>query len=193
MQAMTSPHEPLNNVLLSSKNHIFLRNVLFVALGSLLLTVSSKIALPLYPVSMTMQTLAVLFVGMVLGWRLGTLSVMLYLAEGAMGVPVFSGMGAGVAAFFSPSGGYLIGFLPAALISGYLVERGWGRSAMKAGCAALIGMVCIYVMGVGYLSTLVGFANAIEYGFVPFLFVSLLKIVFLAFLVPLFWKRKHSA
>ena len=95
--------------------------LLIVFLGSLLLTISAKIKIPFYPVPMTMQTLVVLIIGIGFGWKLGVATVMLYLFEGIIGLPVFSGTpekGIGLVYFTGPTMGYLIGFLVAAFFSG---------------------------------------------------------------------------
>src|SRR5690606_16484525 len=106
----------------------WLRNMLLAVGGSLLLTLSAKINVPFYPVPMTMQTFAVLLIGAAFGWRLGTATVLLYLAQGAAGLPVFAGTpekGIGLLYLMGPTGGYLVGFAVAAAVVGWLAERGW--------------------------------------------------------------------
>src|SRR6476661_1440905 len=105
-----------------------LRGVILVALGTALLTLSAKVNLPLPYVPMTLQTLVVLMIGAAYGWRLGGATVMAYLAEGAMGLPVFAGPIGGLAPFVGPTAGYLVGFALAAVVTGALSERGWDRS-----------------------------------------------------------------
>lgn len=103
-----------------------LRVLLLALLGSVLLTISAKIEVPFYPVPMTMQTLVVLLLGMAYGARLGAATVLLYLAEGAVGLPVFAGTperGIGIAYMMGPTGGYLAGFVLSAAITGWLTER----------------------------------------------------------------------
>ena len=105
------------------------RNVTLAVLGSLALWLSAKIQVPFYPVSMTMQTFVVLAVGMAFGWRLGATTVLLYLVEGAAGLPVFAGTpekGIGLAYMAGPTGGYLVGFVLAAAAVGALAQRGLG-------------------------------------------------------------------
>ena len=101
-----------------------------VVFGSLLLAVSAQFKIPLYPVPVTGQTLVVLLIGMTYGPRLGGITMLAYLFEGALGLPVFAGGAAGVAVFMGPTGGYLFGFLLAGVAMGYLAERGMGRTVL---------------------------------------------------------------
>ena len=154
----------------------WVRAALLAVLGSALLTLSAKIQVPFYPVPMTMQTLVVLLIGMAFGARLGIATVALYLAEGAVGLPVFAGTpekGIGLAYMMGPTGGYLLGFVLAAAIAGWIVER--GRDAAGLALAVVAGSVAIYAPGVLWLASLVGFAKALEFGLVPFLWGDLLK------------------
>src|SRR5579862_9024378 len=117
------------------------RAATLVIIGSLVLTLSAKIEVPFWPVPLTMQSLAVLVIGMAYGLRLGALAVLLYLAEGAVGLPVFAGTperGIGLAYMVGPTGGYLLGFLLAAWVLGLLAERGWDRSWARTLGAMLI-------------------------------------------------------
>ena len=103
------------------------RDVVLVLSGSLLIAITAQLTLPMWPVPLTGQTFGVLLVGALLGRRLGPISVMTYIGEGAMGLPFFQGGGAGVAHLFGPTGGYLAGFVVAAFIVGWLCELGWDR------------------------------------------------------------------
>ena len=153
-----------------------LRALLLALLGSVLLTISAKLEVPFYPVPMTMQTLVVLLIGMAFGARLGVATVALYLAEGAAGLPVFAGTpekGLGLAYMMGPTGGYLLGFVLAAAIAGWIVER--RRDAAGLALAVLAGSIAIYASGVLWLASFVGFGKALELGLVPFLWGDLLK------------------
>ncbi len=153
-----------------------LRAVLLAVLGSALLTLSAKAQVPFYPVPMTMQTLVVLLIGMALGPRLGAATVLFYLAQGAAGLPVFAGTpekGIGLAYLLGPTGGYLAGFAVAAGVSGWIVER--RRDLVGIGLAVVAGLAVIYALGVLWLSTLVGFGQAIALGVLPFLWGELFK------------------
>src|SRR3954471_1126095 len=105
-----------------------LRAVVLIALGTALMALSAKVNLPLPYVPMTLQTLVVLMIGAAYGWRLGSATMIAYLAEGAMGLPVFAGPVGGIAPLVGPTAGYLFGFIGAAFVTGWLAERGWDRS-----------------------------------------------------------------
>ena len=124
------------------------RMSLLALFGSGLLTISAKLNVPFYPfvVPMTMQTFAVLVIGMALGWKLGAVTVMLYLIEGALGLPVFAytpAKGIGISYMMGPTGGYLVGFLLSAALLGYLGEKGFDRNIGTTLVAMLIGTAVI--------------------------------------------------
>lgn len=164
-----------------------LRNVVLALVGTGLLAVSAKIMVPFWPVQMSMQTFAVLVIGAAYGWRLAGATVALYLAQGAIGLPVF-GLGGGLAYMAGPTGGYLIGFLPAAMIVGFLAERGFDRRWPTALVMFLIGDAIIFAFGVAWLSSLIGFEKAIAGGLLPFLPAEALKIALAMAVLPLAWK-----
>ncbi len=167
------------------------RAVLLVFAGSVLLTVSAKVQIPFYPVPMTMQTFVVLGLGMALGWRLGAASVAFYLAQGAAGLPVFAGTpekGIGIAYMAGPTGGYLLGFLVAAAVVGFLASRGWDRKVLTTAAAMLIGNAIIYIPGVLYLGVLFGWDKPIlEWGMTPFLLGDVTKLALAAAVLPAAW------
>lgn len=159
--------------------------------GTALLTLSAKIQVPFWPVPMTMQTYAVLVLGMALGPRLGAATVALYLLEGAVGLPVFAGTpekGIGLAYMAGPTGGYLLGFMVAAWIVGTLGRAGWDRSLARAALGMTVGTAVILALGVAWLSVLIGVDKAITFGLVPFLTGSVLKIALGAATLPLAWR-----
>lgn len=162
------------------------RNVVLMLVGTLLLAISAKIQVPFYPVPMTMQTFAVLVIGMAYGWRLGGATVVLYLAEGAAGLPVFAS-GAGLAYFAGPTGGYLVGFAVAATLVGWLGERGWDRGVVTTLIAMALGTAIIFGLGIAWLSGLIGFEKAIVAGFLPFVWGALFKIALAAAILPGAW------
>ncbi|MCW8084934.1 biotin transporter BioY [Sabulicella glaciei] len=140
-------------------------------LGSLVLAASAQVALPLWPVPATMQSLAVLLLGALGGGRLAASAVALYLIEGAMGLPVFaSGMG-GPAVLAGPTAGYLLGFLPAAWLAGYAARGTWWRQ----GAALLAAHLVLFVPGVLWLAAYVGMEKALWAGFVLFIPGTALK------------------
>ena len=162
------------------------RAVVLAALGTALLTVSAKINLPLPFVPMTLQTLVVLMIGAAYGWRLGVATVVAYLAEGAMGLPVFAGPVGGLAPLFGATAGYLFGFIVAAFVTGWLSERGWDRSVPLLFVAMAIGHMAILAMGFGWLAfgMKLGVEKAWLVGLLPFIAGSLVKNALGAALVP---------
>jgi len=168
-----------------------LQSLAVVVLGSLLLTVSAKIEIPLQPVPFTFQTLVVLSLGVVFGPTLGLLSVLAYLAQGAMGLPVFAGTpekGIGLAYMVGPTGGYLIGFAVAAYVTGWLARAKWDRNVITMVLAMLVGNAVIYAFGVLHLSSLIGFDKAVEFGLKPFIVFDIVKSVAAAIIIPTLWK-----
>jgi len=168
-----------------------LRAAVLMVLGTVALWLSAKIQVPLYPVPITMQTLVVLVIGVAYGRKLGGATVLLYLAEGAVGLPVFAGTwseGGGFHHLYGPTAGYLVGFAVAAAICGRLAERGWDRSLVKAGAAMVIGNLVIYALGLTWLAIQIGMADALKYGLLPFLVGDALKILLGACLLPATWR-----
>jgi biotin transport system substrate-specific component len=160
--------------------------------GSLALWISAKVQVPFYPVPITMQTFVVLAMGMALGWRLAAATVALYLAQGALGLPVFAGTperGIGLAYMAGPTGGYLLGYLPAAALCGWLAERGWDRRVGTTVLAMLAGNAVIYALGLLWLGTVVGWGKPVlQLGLVPFIPGDILKLALAALTLPLAWK-----
>ena len=169
-----------------------MRGTILAVAGSLLIWLSAKIQVPFYPVPMTMQTFIILSLGMAYGWRLGAATVLLYLVEGAMGLPVFVGTpekGIGLAYMLGGTGGYLFGFVIAAAAAGWLAERGWDKNVISTGGAMLVGNALIYIPGLLWLGTLFGWDKPIlEWGLIPFVLGDLTKLALAAALMPLTWK-----
>ena len=165
-----------------------LAKAFLIVVGSLLLAMSAQIKIPFYPVPVTGQTLVVLLIGMTYGPRLGGATVAAYLLQGALGLPVFAGTAVGMAALVGPTGGYLAGFLVAAVIMGFLAERGMGRSVMSTVIAMMIGNAVIYAMGVSWLSGFIGMEKALMFGMAKFLYGDALKLVIAACLMPVAWR-----
>ena len=173
-------------------NSNLLTKMLMVVVGSLALWASAKIQIPFYLVPMTMQTTVVFMIGMAFGWRLGGLTILLYLFEGAMGLPVFSGTpekGIGLAYIMGPTGGYLLGFFFAAVVLGWLAEKGWDRNYFSTAIAMVLGNAIIYAVGVSWLGSIVGWDKPVlEWGMMPFLLGDAIKLVLASLLLPLTWK-----
>ncbi|MGL9617899.1 biotin transporter BioY [Bradyrhizobium sp. U531] len=163
-----------------------LRAVVLVALGSALMALSAKVNLPLPYVPMTLQTLVVLMIGAAYGWRLGSATMIAYLAEGALGAPVFAGPVGGIAPLVGPTAGYLFGFIAAAFVTGWLAERGWDRSVPLLFAAMAVGHLVILAAGFGWLAFGLGLgaAKAWQVGIVPFIAASLVKNALGATLMP---------
>ena len=163
-----------------------LRSVVLIALGTALLTLSAKVNLPLPYVPMTLQTLVVLVIGAAYGWRLGSATIIAYLAEGAMGLPVFAGPAAGLVPLLGPTAGYLFGFVAAAFVTGWLSERGWDRSVPRLFVAMGLGHILILAAGFLWLAfgIKLGAERAWLVGVVPFIAGSLIKNALGAALVP---------
>ncbi len=180
-----------------------LRNIILAFAGSLFVAASAQVTVPMYPVPMTMQTFAVLVVGMAYGWRLGGATLLLYAAQGAMGLPVFASFAAGPGVLMGPTGGYIIGFVPAAMLAGWLAERGWDRNLWSTLLAMAMAKVAIFVPGLAWLTVFfatagaahvagsglgAAFSAAIAAGLMPFLIGAVLKTALAAAVLPLAWK-----
>ena len=166
------------------KQSKIVKYVFLALIGSIILAVSSKIKIPFYPVPMTMQTLVVLIIGIGFGWKLGLATVSLYLFEGIIGLPVFSGTpekGVGLIYFTGPTMGYLIGFLVAVYISG---KSNFENNLFKNFLKLLIATSFIYILGMAWLVNLIGWGKPIfQLGAQPFLLAELFKILIATFAI----------
>ncbi|WP_376788780.1 biotin transporter BioY [Thermoflexus sp.] len=168
-------------------------DVLLILIGSLFTAMMAQIAIPLpfTPVPITGQTLAVLLTGAALGSRRGALSMVAYVLEGSLGLPVFAGGTAGLKRLTGPTGGYLIGFIAAAFVTGWLAERGWDRRPLSTALAMLAGNVVIYLFGLPWLAMFLGGflgpKGALVLGLLPFIPGDLLKLFLATLLLPSVW------
>ena len=162
----------------SLKQSKLVRYVFFALIGSIALALSSKIKIPFYPVPMTMQTFVVLVIGIGYGWKLGLATISLYLFEGIIGLPVFSGTpekGLGLVYFTGPTMGYLLGFLVAVYVSGKFI---YNDSLIKNFLKLLFATSTIYILGMTWLGALIGWEKPIfQLGAQPFLLAELFKIL----------------
>lgn len=158
--------------------------------GSFLIALLAQlqVILPFSPVPITGQTLGVLLVGALLGRWKGAMTVMAYLLEGISGLPVFAGATAGPAVLAGPTGGYLMGFVVAAYVTGALAEQGWDRKTWSAFLMMTIGTAVIFLSGAGWLMHLVPDGQVLNLGVLPFLPGALVKISLATFLLPAGWK-----
>ena len=160
------------------------KNLFLILIGSILLAISSKIKIPFYPVPMTMQTLVVLIIGIGFGWKLGIATIMLYLFEGIIGLPVFSGTpekGIGLAYFTGPTMGYLIGFLITVFLAG---KFSFDNNLIKNFLKLTFATSFIYILGMLWLGGLIGWDKPIfKLGAQPFLLAELFKILLATFAI----------
>ena len=186
---VSRPHTTLADVLSSRQQRSWLLDAVLVVLFSAFVALTAQVEIPLWPVPLTLQTLGVLFTGAVLGSRRGALALLLYLTEGALGLPVFAGGASGVGYMLGPTGGYLVGFVIAAGVVGWLAQRGWDRRLVWAAVAMVIGNVIIYVCGVAWLAVFLGdLWGALVKGMLLFVVGDLIKIAVAALTLPGGWK-----
>jgi biotin transport system substrate-specific component len=175
----------------SSRSLNLLRDVLLIIGFNLLLILSARVSIHLWftPVPITLQTFAVMLTAAVLGSRRGALVMLLYLAEGAAGLPVFANGGGWIYLATQPTAGYLWSYPIAAFIVGFLCERGLDRSFLTSVFAMLPGTLVIYALGVSWLAFLlhIGLDKAFTLGMLPFIPGDLIKIVVAALLLPAAW------
>ena len=178
----------------SFKQTKILKYIFIALIGSIILAISSKVKIPFYPVPMTMQTLVVLMIGVGFGWKLGLATVSLYLFEGIIGLPVFSGTpekGIGLIYFTGPTMGYLIGFLPAVFFAG-LLKINYKYNLIHRFVLNFIlytfSVSFIYLFGLIWLTNFVPVEKIWIVGAMPFLLAELLKISILTVFVT-FWDR----
>tara|TARA_X000001036_G_scaffold352184_1_gene333286 strand:- start:130 stop:681 length:552 start_codon:yes stop_codon:yes gene_type:complete len=175
----------------SLKQSKIIKYVFLALMGSIILAISSKIKIPFYPVPMTMQTLVVLMIGIGYGWKLGLATVSLYLFEGIIGLPFFSGTpekGIGLIYFTGPTMGYLLGFLVAVYVTGkFNFDNNFLKNFLKLFLATSI----IYILGMAWLGSLVGWEKPIfQLGAQPFLLAELFKILIATFAINKIKKLK---
>ena len=191
MRMSTETRPTLLSVTWPAAQSSAVRTLLLVVAGTALLTLSAKVNIPFYPVPMTMQTFAVLVVGMAFGPSLAIVTVVLYLLQGALGLPVFSGTparGIGWAYMMGPTGGYLLGFLVASGVVGVLAQRGFDRSFGMTLAAMTVGTFVIFIFGFAWLAGLIGMEKAWTLGVEPFLLAAAFKILLAALALPMAWK-----
>ena len=164
------------------KQSKIIKNVFIALIGTILLAISSKIKIPFYPVPMTMQTLVVLFLGVALGWKLGVATVSLYLFEGIIGLPVFSGSpekGVGIVYFSGPTMGYLVGFLFTVFFAGFFK---FNKNLLVKFIQLIFSVSFIYIFGIFWLGSLIGWEKPLfQLGMQPFLLAELFKILIVLF------------
>ncbi|MBL51692.1 MAG: biotin transporter BioY [Candidatus Marinimicrobia bacterium] len=161
-------------------------NIFAIILGSLLIAVLAQISIPIpfSPIPITGQTIGVILVGGILGSKRGTLAVLAYLMEGALGFPVFAQMKAGVHVLVGPTAGYLWGFVFAAFLIGYLTEKGWTMKPITSFLSCFAATTLILIAGTLYLAAFkLEFSKALVMGFYPFLVGDVVKSTICAILI----------
>ncbi|MEW6030755.1 MAG: biotin transporter BioY [Chloroflexota bacterium] len=180
---------PTLSARLFPRTSAWLRDLALILAGSLLVALFAQVEIPLQPVPITGQTFAVLLVGAALGSKRGAAALALYLAEGALGLPFFSGGASGLSHLTGATAGYLVGFVMAAYVVGLLAERGLERSVRTSLIPFLIGTVVIYLFGVAWLAVVLGsLSKAIAAGLLPFLVGDAIKLAAAALALPAAWR-----
>lgn len=147
-----------------------------VLFGTALMTASSYVSVPMGAVPMTMQTLAATMIGALYGWRLGAITIAVWLMQGALGLPVFSNGTGGIARLTGPTAGYLFAFPIAAAVTGWLAEHGWtGDRIIRSFSAMLIGNTLCLVLGGAWLAGMIGIEKAFWAGVAPFVLGAIVK------------------
>ena len=173
----------INSLLSTYEIKTHYKNIALILFGTLLLAVSSKIQVPFWPVPMTMQTFIVFIIGMSYGWKLAFSTLIAYLVEGALGLSVFA-KGGGLLYLMGPTAGYLYGMTIAAGVIGFFAERGYNKSYIKSLISLMIGTIIIFVLGVGYLGSVIGYDKALAGGLYPFIPSEFFKIGLAVILIP---------
>lgn len=205
MQPRATTPAALAPTLLPFAGNRTLQEVVLVLAGTALIAIAAKIKVPFVPVPMTLQTLAIALIAATYGFRLATLTVVAYLGEGLLGLPVFTNTPPAVAGplyFLGPTGGFLLGFLALAMVVGWAADRGYDRSTVRLFAAILVGEVVMFALGFIWLAwfaqlssgaTGLGVATALAAGVTPFIWGDLLKSALAAFLVPAAWSLLRPA
>lgn len=167
-----------------------LAKLALVLAGSALVAGAAQVSVPMFPVPMTLQTLAISLVGLAYGARLGAATLLAYLAEGAMGLPVFAGGAGGAAHLMGPTGGFLVGFVGMAWLTGWMAEHGFGRGLPRLFLAALVPGMLLFVPGVLWLWALLPMdaGTALAKGATPFLLGGVVKAGVAALIVSGAWQ-----
>lgn len=205
MQSRASNRAALAPTLFPFAGNRIAQDVVLVLAGTALIAIAAKIKVPFYPVPMTLQTLAIMLIAATYGFRLGTLTVIAYLGEGLLGLPVFTNTPPSVAGplyFLGPTGGFLLGFVLLAMLVGYAADRGCDRSISRLLAAVLAGEMVMFALGFVWLAWFaqlssgasgLGIATALAAGVTPFIWGDLLKAALAAFLVPAAWSLLKPA
>lgn len=186
-------HKTLYELYFNSRN-IFL-DIFMILFSVVFLAIMANIRIPLWPVPITMQTFGVFLIAFFFGSRKGVLSILAYILAGVVGFGVFAGYKSGIAALLGPTGGYIIGFLGAVFIVGYIIEKGYGRTKKSVLLCMVIGNLIIYLFGLIGLRLYfgnVGLLKILTMGLFPFLIGDAVKIIGAVGLFPYLWKGSEK-
>jgi len=164
-------------------------DVVLVSAGAAFTAIAAQVSIPLWPVPITGQTLAVLLVGSALGALRGALAMILYAAIGLAGLPVFGAATSGLSVLVGPTGGYILGFVFAAAFTGWIAQRSWDRKILRSILGFLGGTVVVFAMGLPWLAIALGlsFEETLTVGLYPFIVGGIVKMVIAASVMTLGW------
>lgn len=165
-------------------------DLVLICAGTALVSIAAQVEVPLWPVPITGQTLAVLLVGSSLGALRGTLSIALYAVLGIVGLPIFSGAGSGMSVVLGPTGGYIIGFVFAAALTGWIAQRSWDRKILRSILGFLGGTVITFAIGLPWLAFTLGLnlQQTLEGGLYPFIVGGIVKMLLAAGIITVGWR-----
>ena len=177
-----------NNSKIKSKEKEFLKSIFLLLSGVIFLSIMSQLIIPLYftPVPISLGSFGIMLVALLYGRKLGTATVISYVAAGSLGAPIFAGFKAG--SLFSPTGGYIIGYIVAAVILGYLSDKGIAKSYVKTFLSLLLVSVIIFILGALILMLFIPIKNVFMAGVFPFIPGDMIKVIVATLLFPRLWK-----
>ena len=177
----------IKNLLSDFRLNAYFQNISLMLIGTLMLAFSSKLQVPFWPVPMTMQTFVVFIIGMTFGSKLAFFTLLLYLFEGAIGLPVFA-KGGGLLYLTGPTAGYLYGMTIAAGLVGYFADKNFNKSYLKSFVSLFVATIVIFLIGIGYLGSIIGYEKAFAVGLYPFILSELFKIGLAVSIIPSIYK-----
>ena len=176
-----------NLVKVKNKEYELAKNIFLVLSGTIFIALMSQLTIPLPYVPITGQTLAVMLIGLAYGRKLGTSTLLSYITAGSVGLPVFANFKSGLP-FLFPSGGYVIGFLFAAMICGYFADKGWTKSYVKLIPVLVLAHFVLYFFGLIQLAIFLPGKDILAIGLIPFIIGDIIKIVLMNLLIQFVWK-----
>lgn len=162
-----------------------IKEITYILSAILMMAALSRITIPIQPVPVTGQTLGVLLTGIMLGRKRAVVAMITYIAMGIIGFPVFANGAFGMATLIGPTGGYLLGFIPAAYVMGYLGEKGWYKHILTALLSLIIGHMIVFSTGLLWLANFTSWSNVLAVGFIPFLPGAVAKTLIAFVLIPI--------